>query len=856
MSTLKLQPKRRHFAAALTIALTSAFIAIAVLAVGFLGDAVRAQVTEPVDGASAVLEPMYSSGQDQAPVTPEALAKVEGADGAYYMSNGMVAIALDEGETGQENPLKSKGTFVPINPVQPGAEKDYVEGKEPSGENDVAVDTTYAKKRNLKVGSTLAVQSLDTGKTLEFTVSGINRPSLSQILNPGGRLTFANPGIDTIIGAKDESAEGITTGGMYPVAVVAKPGVSEDQLVDNLESAGYSSATTVTQYLKDTEAFSFVIMGMISAVLAGFVLIAIATSALVVTNSFAVTMAQRRRSFALARALGASRGQAMWAIVRDALLVGVVGALIGIALAYFAWWGILLLGRATYTEALPFIPGFNVLAILVPLVSSLILAVCASVFPALGAMRVKPLEALRPAEIASGKHASLIRTIFSTAVVALGIVLVLGSFAVSVALKDDNYVALYSMCLAFLGSLTVLLGVIGILPALIPPFAKLGNAIASALGMTSARFALLNTARHPKRTGITMSALIIGTTLMATMAAGAVTAEKTVVREVTDRVPVDSIIAATELPTGFLDKVQDTAGVADAREIPTAELTVSGADRAMTTFAPTMDDIKAVATSDQIELPQPGELVLGKDRAKKFHISDGQTATLTGDDGSTHELKVKVSGRLEISLINPETLRELGVHEGKAVFAKFADPNSPERANASIFDILVSIDELSKQLPPDTVMMTSIDGVQREIMSTVIQTLLTITVVLLAVAVVVALVGVANTLSLSVIERSSEYALMRALGTSKGKIRSMLLWEGTFIASIGSLIGAVLGCIFGILGVRSLLAGDFAFVPEVPWLYLLVIIVAGLLAGILASILPGLRASAAAPAQALARRDE
>ncbi|RUP86021.1 FtsX-like permease family protein [Dermabacter sp. HSID17554] len=854
MSTLKLQPRRRHLAAAITIALTSAFIAIAVLAVGFLGDAVRAQMTEPVAGASAVAQPAYSSDTNPAAFTPEALGKVEGADGAFYMSTGLVAIALDEGETGQENPLKSKGTFVQVNPVRPGAGADFIEGREPSAENEVAVDSTYAKKRDLTIGSTLAVQSLDTGETLEFTVSGINRPLLSQVLNPGGRLTFSNAGIDLIIGAGSDSEQ--QSFSMYPIAVVAKPGVSEEQLVANLESAGYDSAITVTKYLEETASISLVIMALLSTVLLAFVLIAIATSALVVTNSFAVTMAQRRRSFALARALGASRRQAMWAIVRDALLVGVVGALAGVVLAYLAWWGILLLGRATYTEALPLIPGFNILAVLVPLVSSLILAVCASVFPALGAMRVKPLEALRPAEVASGKHASLIRTIFSAAVVTFGIVLILGSFAVAIALDDNEYAPLISMLLAFVGSITVLLGVIGVLPALIPPFAKAGNAIASALGLTSARFALLNAARHPKRTGITMSALIIGTTLMATMAAGAVTAEKTLIREVTDRFPVDSIIAATDMPAGFLDKVKGTPGVGEAREVPAADLMIGGASEEMTTFAPTADDIKAVATSDQIELPQPGEIILGKDRAQKFKVSDGQVITITGEDGSSHELKVRVSGRLAISLINPDTLHGLGVREGKAVFAKFADPNSPERANTSIFDVIVSVGELSEQLPPDTVMMVKLEGAQREIMSTVIQTLLTITVVLLAVAVVVALVGVANTLSLSVIERSSEYALMRALGTSKGAIRAMLLWEGAFIASIGSLIGAVLGCLFGILGVRSLLVGDFAFYPAVPWLYLIVIVVAGLIAGILASILPGLRASAAAPAQALARRDE
>lgn len=851
MSTLKLQPRRRHLAAAITIALTSAFIAIAVLAVGFVGEAVKAQVTGPVQGASALVQPAFTSEGDAASASPETIGKVDGADGAFYKTDNTFAIALDEGETGKENPLDSKGTFVKVDAVRPGVDAHYVEGKAPSGDHEVAVDTSFAKKRNLKVGSQIGVQSLDSGQTLTFTVAGISQPQLAQVLNPGGTLTFGTAGIDTLTALGGDASEKASD--YYAIAVVAKPGVSEEELVSNLKAAGYDAAT-VTEFLQEANLMTLTVVTMLSALLAGFVLIAIATSALVVTNSFAVTMAQRRRSFALARALGAKRRQAMWAIVRDALLVGFIGSILGIVLAYLAWWALLLVGRSTYSEALPVVPGLNIFAILVPILASLILAVCASVFPAISASRVKPLEALRPAEIASGKHASLIRTIFASAVVALGVVVSLGSFVVEIVLKDSEFMILISMLCAFLGCLTILVGVIGLLPALIPPVAKLGNALASALGFTSARFAFLNLARHPKRTGITMSALIIGTTLMATMASGAVTAQNTFEHDITDRVPVDTIIAATDLPAGFLEKVQKTEGVDTAREVPTAELPFD--EGAMTVYAPSAEDLQEVATSNSIEVPPPGEMHMGKARAQRFHVHDGEKVTVKANDGSPREVTVRVKGKLSISLVNPETLNGLGIDVGKAVFVKFASPDSPQRAHTTSIQLTGALSELANQLPPETVTAQSFDGAQREVMATVIQTLLTITVALLAVAVVVAIVGVANTLSLSVIERSSEYALMRALGTSKGAIRAMLVWEGIFIAFLGSLVGVLLGTAFGMFGVRSLLAGEFDFYPAIPWLYLLVILLAGLVAGVLASILPGMRASATAPAQALAQRDE
>lgn len=338
------------------------------------------------------------------------------------------------------------------------------------------------------------------------------------------------------------------------------------------------------------------------------------------------------------------------------------------------------------------------------------------------------------------------------------------------------------------------------------------------------------------------------------MASGAVTAQNTFEHDITDRVPVDTIIAATDLPAGFLEKVQKTEGVDTARQVPTAELPFDAG--AMTVYAPSAEDLQEVATSDSIEVPPPGELHMGKARAERFHVHDGEKVTVNANDGSAREVTVRVKGKLSISLVAPDTLSGLGIDEGKAVFVKFAAPDSPQRAHTTSIQLTGALSELANQLPPETVTAQSFDGAQREMMATVIQTLLTITVALLAVAVVVAIVGVANTLSLSVIERSSEYALMRALGTSKGAIRAMLVWEGIFIAFLGSLVGVLLGTAFGMFGVRSLLAGEFDFYPAIPWLYLLMILLAGLVAGVLASILPGMRASATAPAQALAQRDE
>ena len=146
-------------------------------------------------------------------------------------------------------------------------------------------------------------------------------------------------------------------------------------------------------------------------------------------------------------------------------------------------------------------------------------------------------------------------------------------------------------------------------------------------------------------------------------------------------------------------------------------------------------------------------------------------------------------------------------------------------------------------------------GTERESYAQILQILLGITVALLAVAVLVALVGVANTLSLGVIERTGENALLRALGTTRRQMRAMLGWEGVLLALVGAVLGLVLGSVYGVLGINALLSSTYPVTITIPWWQLATVLVLAVVAGALASVLPGRAAARTAPAAALADAD-
>src|SRR5699024_6140902 len=231
-----------------------------------------------------------------------------------------------------------------------------------------------------------------------------------------------------------------------------------------------------------------------------------------------------------------------------------------------------------------------------------------------------------------------------------------------------------------------------------------------------------------------------------------------------------------------------------------------------------------------------GVVLLGQERAEQFGLEDGQVLRIDGPDG-THELRVQVDANLQMSLVTPATLTQLvGDATRPVVLADFADPGTPERSGIGALELMSSVDEATSGSAYSEASVVA-GGVEREYYGQILSVLLGITVALLAVAVLVALVGVANTLSLGVIERTGENALLRALGTTRRQMHAMLGWEGVLLALVGAVLGLVLGSVYGVLGINALLGSTYLVSITMPWLQLTLVLVLAVVAGAVASVL-------------------
>ena len=245
--------------------------------------------------------------------------------------------------------------------------------------------------------------------------------------------------------------------------------------------------------------------------------------------------------------------------------------------------------------------------------------------------------------------------------------------------------------------------------------------------------------------------------------------------------------------------------------------------------------------SDRIE---PGTVVLPRVYQDWFGVQDGQEVTLAGADGTQEGLRVQLSGIDGTALVAPEVLADLSTSSQASVaWAQVAD-------DADELDVIRDLQAALADDPGAPALGGS--GMERAAYEQIIDTLLLIVLALLGVSVIIALVGVANTLSLSVLERRRESAMLRALGLSRGQLRATLAIEALLIAGVGAVVGIVIGLAFGWAGSAVLLAGIGEVPLVVPWREVGIVLAVALVAGLLASVLPARSAVRAAPVEALA----
>jgi putative ABC transport system permease protein len=603
-----------------------------------------------------------------------------------------------------------------------------------------------------------------------------------------------------------------------------------------------------------------------------FAAIALLVAGLVIANTFQVLVAQRTRDLALLRAVGAAKRQVYQAVLWEAFGLGILASLLG-----------MLTGFALSTMALRVTAGMDLgvplpahltidpLALWLPLLLGTLVTVIAALAPARAATRVAPLAALRPFDAPTvQQRAGKARLVLSLLAVALGFAMLLGGMRLAndsiASFSNAVLLAVAGCIISFLG---LVISAVFWLPVVIGWFGHLlGNA-----GPT-AKLAAANTLRNPRRTAATATALLIGTTLVAMMATGAATASATLNNVMDTTFPVDAVIAtdqwagpsvAEPIPAELVREIASLDGVRAAVPLPgttTEVTTVLNPETVNTGFAVrgvTAADAAAVVRdsaaleglADGVILVPLGQLLGTRSPASadgeasaRSSIETGDFIAVTGPTGTVNLQVIRTSLRETAGLVTPATLALLDDNAATTrvwiELDRIADaPTVIPLINDVVSDSGVSAAVLG-------------EAAERSSFQNLIDTALSVVVGLLAAAVVIALIGVANTLSLSVIERQRESATLRAIGLTAGRLRGMLALEGVSIALVGAALGIVLGLIYGWAGAATVLAQTGEVSLGFPWQHILAAIVIAVGSGLLASVLPGRAAAKQKPVAALA----
>ncbi|HZC26887.1 MAG TPA: FtsX-like permease family protein, partial [Actinopolymorphaceae bacterium] len=724
-------------------------------------------------------------------------------------------------------------------------------GRLPERQGEVAVDAETAGDRHLRIGSSLSVRSPGAAARYPLRVVGLLQ---SRSLPPG--VAFA---------ATDGTLARLSGHGAVrydEVIVQAVPGTDLGRLSHTLARAAeggdnvsrllvQSGADRTRDRLADLTGSVNILGGFVVS----FAVIAVFVASLVVANTFRILVAQRTRELALLRCVGARRGQVFRSMLAESAVLGVgasvaglgVGAGLAAAASALLPYSSLRLPRGSL--------HLDAVTIAVPLVVGVLTTVAAAMVPAHRATRVPPLAALRP------ELAVRMRTRAGVVRAAAGVILVVGgSLLVWSGTQTD---IARGLAFGIGGGVLSFLGIVLVGPLVTPRLVGVLGIPAGMLGGVPARLATANAVRNPVRTAATATALLIGVTLISLMSVGSASVQRTVHASLDGEYPLDLVVrpiasgpAGTSVPASVVRAVGRVDGVAAVTQVRKAKAgTVTVLSGPAASRRPPSRPLEVVGldpsgvrrvlrdTTVVADL-RDGSAIVPQATAKEQGLSDGMAVRLETAGGRLDvRIHVVPTAPDDEAILTATDLRRL---------VPAAPVGSIWARTSATADAGAVVAQVQQALPAAADMSVEGGAPQRALYDRLLDVLLLVATALLGVAVVIALVGVGNTLSLSVIERIREQALLRALGLTARQLRAMLAVEAVLVTGAAAVAGIALGIGYGAAGTTILLGtatDDVSFV--VPVGRLAVVAVAALLAGLAASVLPARRAVRTPPAAAL-----
>ncbi len=710
----------------------------------------------------------------------------------------------------------------------------YVEGHVPRGPKEASIDKAAAEDAGLELGETIKL--IGQGKLESFRLVGFTQlgnasfggASIAQVTLPvAQRLTHKRGRFDQISVAADEGVAEATL----------KRRIAEKMPAGIKVETGQESADRGTEEIQED-------LGFLRTFLLVFGFIAVFVGSFLIFNTFSITVAQRISEFGMLRTLGASRRQILTTVMVESVAIGLLGALLGILggfliakaiNALFVAFGIDLPTTSLVLESRTVIVAL-VIGVLVTLVSSLV--------PALRSTRVPPIAALHSFRPVATRKRRLVYLALSVLLGVAGLAMVLlGLFGSGSAGARAGLMGGGAVAIVFAVSLFS--------PRLVPPLAVVAGWPLERLRRLTGRLARENAQRNPSRTAVTAAALMIGVALVAFVTVFAAGLKSTVAQVVDENFAGGLIVQNTDgfspIPNGTAKAAEGVPGVALVATIRGAEARViEGRQAGPTTRvnAPSPD----IGDTVNIEWKQGGPSVLR-------NLSDGE-AVVSDDFASSEGLEVGDSFRLLTQTGAAPAFRVVGEFDSK--LGVLGSVLVTQRVMARDFDQTQDLTDFVKiedGANADQVQALLTKGVEakfpvaevldqqelKESREEQINQLVMLVYALLAFAVVISLFGIANTLALSIHERTRELGMLRAIGMSRRQVRTMIRYEAVITALIGGILGMVLGLIFAALIAQPL--KDEGFTLSYPVGSLVILLILAALAGVLAAIVPARRAS-------------
>ena len=706
-----------------------------------------------------------------------------------------------------------------------------VDGVAPSGPDDIVLDAKSADDGNYAVGDTVNVSV--TSGVKSFTLVGIAKFGKLDTWGGAQSALFATSTIQTLVGEPD----------VYDwISIAGKDGESQTQLADAVSKAipPGTEAITGKEFTAESQDAFQKIIGIFNTFLLVFALIALFVGSFIIYNTFSIIVAQRTRELALLRAIGASRGQVLRSVIAEAFLVGLGASIIGVG------FGILLaIGLNSLMQKIGFSgPDTPIVIPPVAIISSIVvgtvITLVSAVFPARRAATIPPVAAMRDVAI-DRTGTSRKRVIFGL------LLLALGAFMLWFGLNGNSDSGLQ---IIGGGAFSVFIGLTVIGPVVAAPFASLiGWPLQRTRGIAG-RLARENAMRNPRRTSTTASALMIGIGLVGFIAVTAQSIKVSTVEAIDQSVKGQYVVTtegfgSTALPQSLATQLGEVPGVATAAGIGGTFASVDGKSKVVLTADPesiskviTFTDVQGSFTQLGI-----GQIAASEQQAKDNGLAIGQTVDATFLQGGATTLTISSIYKTDFP------------SQGSGWIIATAEFNSVvPPAQQTYNSIYITLkDQSSAGIDAaQPALQKVVDGVPgaklqnlsefKKAQTDQANQFLVIVYVLLALALIIAIVGVVNTLLLSVYERTRELGLLRAVGMNRRQVRSSIRLESVIISLMGTIIGLVIGLIFGWALVTALSdQGITSF--SIPWTQLIVIVFIATLAGVGAALYPAWRAS-------------